>query len=142
MVGRCRASPPGSARRSARVDHQSRSSVLDASSRLIWPSGIPKRATCHCELRCFSELALQVRVLEPPNFVLAPSFDLALGVVKGKEPVSVQTLVAKASVEGFGIANGAQGFSVLKSSRRGGQPQALPGKNSGRDPPRDPLVRH
>ena len=26
--------------------------------------------------------------------VLAPSFDLALGVVKGKEPVSVQTLVA------------------------------------------------
>jgi hypothetical protein len=33
--------------------------------------------------------------------VLAPSFDLALGVVKGKEPVSVQTLIAKPSVEGF-----------------------------------------
>ena len=33
--------------------------------------------------------------------VFAPSFDLALGVVKGKEPVSIQTLVAEPSVERF-----------------------------------------
>lgn len=33
--------------------------------------------------------------------VLAPSLDLALGVVKGEVPVSVQTLIAKPSVEGF-----------------------------------------
>jgi len=33
--------------------------------------------------------------------VLAPSFDLALGVVKGKEPIGIQTLVAEPSVEGF-----------------------------------------
>src|SRR5260370_34721641 len=32
---------------------------------------------------------------------------------QGKGTVSVQALVAKASVEGFGIANGVQGFSVL-----------------------------
>jgi hypothetical protein len=33
--------------------------------------------------------------------VLAPSFDLALGVVKGKEPIGIQTLVAEPSVERF-----------------------------------------
>lgn len=50
-----------------------------------------------------------------PVIVLAPSFDLASGVVKGKKPVGVQALIAQPSVERFdeGILHRLPRFDVM-----------------------------